>query len=276
MDRASREGFHRLVAPTRRPVHNTPPQRIQHRQHKFSSPEQIRKTTPPHCSTNQTPSWQAFSCTAQRPKAKRSVLPIASPTITKTISGPSSPPHQHHSGDRRRNHGDRIRRSGRNIDPRHGERKKQQRPGDPIRGHHRQGGQRNSVRRSTRKSRHRGRTVPYPSHALQATNVTSETIPPEVPAKPQTRMGKSDKQTQLAEREKPSSMNQNFIALDIETAKAFPTGEDWREHRPLETRPETPMLREMGYSLRRLSTHKWIVGTAYIMREGDNNTVPWA
>ena len=37
---------------------------------KFSSPEQIRKTTPPHCSTNQTPSGQVFSCTAQRPKAK--------------------------------------------------------------------------------------------------------------------------------------------------------------------------------------------------------------
>ena len=52
-------------------------------------------------------------------------------------------------------------------------------------------------------------------------------------------MGKSDKQTQLAEREKPSSMNQNFIALDIETAKAFPTGEDWREHRPLEIWPES-------------------------------------
>ena len=28
-------------------------------------------------------------------------------------------------------------------------------------------------------------------------------------------------------------MNQNFIALDIETAKPFPSGEDWREHRPL-------------------------------------------
>ena len=28
-------------------------------------------------------------------------------------------------------------------------------------------------------------------------------------------------------------MNQNFIALDIETAKPFPSGDDWREHRPL-------------------------------------------
>ncbi len=44
--------------------------------------------------------------------------------------------------------------------------------------------------------------------------------------------------------------------------------------RALETRPETPMLREMGYSLRRLSTHKWIVGTLCIHHdgEGDNNT----
>ena len=42
----------------------------------------------------------------------------------------------------------------------------------------------------------------------------------------------------------------------------------------LETRPEPPMLREMGYSLRRLSTHKWIVGTLCIHHdgEGDNNT----
>ena len=28
-------------------------------------------------------------------------------------------------------------------------------------------------------------------------------------------------------------MNHNFIALDIETAKPFPSGDDWREHRPL-------------------------------------------
>ena len=46
------------------------------------------------------------------------------------------------------------------------------------------------------------------------------------------------------------------------------------ENQHLETRPETPMLREMGYSLRRLSTHKWIVGTLCIHHdgEGDNNT----
>ena len=42
----------------------------------------------------------------------------------------------------------------------------------------------------------------------------------------------------------------------------------------LEMRPETSTLREMGYSLRRLSTHKWIVGTLCIHHAGedDNNT----
>ena len=49
---------------------------------------------------------------------------------------------------------------------------------------------------------------------------------------------------------------------------------DRKQIAALETRPETPMLREMGYSLRRLSTHKWIVRTLCIHHdgEGDNNT----
>ncbi len=49
---------------------------------------------------------------------------------------------------------------------------------------------------------------------------------------------------------------------------------DRKQIAALETRPEPPMLREMGYSLRRLSTHKWIVRTLCIHHdgEGDNNT----
>ena len=55
-------------------------------------------------------------------------------------------------------------------------------------------------------------------------------------------MGQSKQQTRLDNRARQKNMNQNFIALDIETAKPFPSGEDWREHRPLEIWPGTPIL----------------------------------
>ena len=70
------------------------------------------------------------------------------PAHRRTKAKPPTESQKTTTPNRRRNHGERISRSGRNIDPHRGEHKQQHRPEDPIHKRHRQDKQRNSVRRA--------------------------------------------------------------------------------------------------------------------------------